>query len=51
MVMLWKIKEKVEKQRKNARNFDKYWSVLCAGGSKIWGCEGAKVGYIGLSKA
>ena len=33
----------MEKHRKNARNLAKYWTVLCAGGSKIWGWAAAVV--------
>ena len=40
MVMLWKIK-KCGKTQENARNVAKYWTVLCAGGSQIWGCAAA----------
>ena len=41
MVMLWKIKKKRKKHRKNARSLAKYWTVLCAGASEIWRCAAA----------
>ena len=40
MVMLGKI-TKMWKNKENARNFAKYWTVLHTGGSKIWGCAAA----------
>ena len=38
------------KHKKNAGNFAKDWTVLCAGGSKSCAAAGVKVGYMGLSK-